>query len=70
MLDPIYDDYGVPLCRSGVSERIWGLYHQDLELFKQEVRKYFERGYPGWTVVRVNYKHRIIWLRDDRRRSV
>lgn len=57
---------GKPLLQSGVGERIWALYETDQEAFKREVRAYFERGYPGWTVVKFNPEKRIIWLRDDR----
>lgn len=66
MIEPLYDDYGVPLTRSGVGERMWDLYNSDQEAFKREVRDYFTLGYPGWTVVKANYQQRIIWLRDDR----
>ncbi|WP_020621100.1 hypothetical protein [Paenibacillus daejeonensis] len=69
MTEPIYDEFGVPLTRSGVGERIWALFHDDPEAFKREIRAYFERGYPGWTVRKANYEQRIIWLRDDRSRS-
>jgi|GEM_PF-2497755 hypothetical protein len=70
MIEPLYDEYGAPLCRSGVSERIWALYHENPKEFKREVRDYFALGYPGWTVVKANYQYRIIWLRDDRRRTI
>ncbi|XEC97015.1 hypothetical protein AB6A23_11010 [Paenibacillus tarimensis] len=70
LVKPIYDNYGVPLTRSGVSERIWSLYKADQEAFKREVNKYFALGYPGWTVVKASYHNRIIWLRDDRRQHV
>ncbi|GBG09481.1 hypothetical protein PAT3040_04127 [Paenibacillus agaridevorans] len=66
----MYDEFGVPLCQSGVGERIWALYHADPKEFKREVREYFERGYPGWTVVKTNYARRIIWIRDDRGRTL
>jgi len=69
MIDPIYDEFGVPLTRSGVSERIWALYNDNPEAFKREVTAYFALGYPGWTVRKANYKQRIIWLRDDRGRT-
>lgn len=69
-IEPQYDEYGFPLCRSNVGERIWSLYHIDSERFKSEVKAYFERGMPGWTVRKANYEYRIIWLRDDRRRSI
>lgn len=65
-----YDDYGVPLCRSNVCERIWSLYHKSPTEFRLEIAKYFERGMPGWTVDSFNLKHRIVWLRDDRGRQL
>lgn len=65
-----YDEYGVPLCQSNVGECIWLLYHSNLAEFKREVRDYYERGMPGWTVVSVNFRQRVIWLRDDRRRGM
>lgn len=55
---------GQPLLRSMIGDRIWTLMDADPARFKQEVRTYFERGYPGWTVVRAKYPH--IYLRDDR----
>ena len=69
MRKPAYDDYGYPLCQSGVAEHVWELYSTDLETFKRRVYKHFSLGMPGWTPVRVNYKDRIIWLRDDRGQS-
>lgn len=68
-VESFYDEYGVPLTRSGVGERIWALYHPDPAAFKREVTAYFARGYPGWAVVKANYKQRIIWIRDDRGRQ-
>jgi len=62
------DEFGRPLLRSGVSERIWKLRHTDPEAFKREVREYFARAYPGWTVVRAKYPD--IFLRDDRDREL
>ncbi|RJX40903.1 hypothetical protein D3P09_02465 [Paenibacillus pinisoli] len=70
MIEPIFDEFGIQLCRSGISERIWAFFHSDPRQFKQEVTQYFELGYPGWLVVSANYQHRIIWLRDDRGRSM
>lgn len=58
---------GQPLLRSMIGDRIWRLMESDPALFKQEVREYFARGYPGWSVVRAKYPH--IYLRDDRRRD-
>jgi len=68
--DPIYDEFGKPLTRSGVSEELWMLYHTDQEKFKREVQAYFSLGYPDYTVVKASYKDRTIWLRDDRGRSL
>jgi hypothetical protein len=70
MLPPRYDEFGVPLCRSGVSERIWAFYPDKPEDFKREVREYFALGYPGWTVKAASFQERIIWLQDDRRRTI
>lgn len=70
MVDPLYDEYGIPLTQSNVGDRIWDLYHSDPEAFKREVRDYFARGYPGFTVVKASYKQRVIWLRDDGGRVV
>lgn len=53
-----------PLLRSMIGDRIWRLMESDPAEFKREVREYFERGYPGFTVVRAKYP--IIYLRDDR----
>lgn len=61
------DEFGRPLLQSGVGERIWRLKDTDPDAFRREVREYFARGLPGWTVVRA--KHPIIFLRDDRRRT-
>lgn len=65
-----YDEYGTPLCRSNVGESIWSLYQDSPVAFKQAVREYFELRMPNWTVVSVNFQHRVIWLRDDRRRNL
>jgi len=65
-----YDDYGVPLCRSNVGESIWSLYQSSPAAFKQAVKAYFELGMPNWTAVSINFKQRVIWLRDDRGRNV
>lgn len=53
-----------PYMVSMIGDRIWQLKDTDPEAFKREVRTYFERGYPGWTVVRAKYP--FIYLRDDR----
>lgn len=58
---------GQPLLRSMIGDRIWRLMDSDPEGFKREVRDYFARGYPGWSVVRAKYPH--IYLRDDRGRD-
>ncbi|MEK3722275.1 MULTISPECIES: hypothetical protein [Paenibacillus] len=68
--EPIYDDYGIPLCESHVGNRIWELYNLEQEAFKREVRAYFALGMPGFTPIKISHKQRIIWLRDDRRQRV
>lgn len=60
------DEFGQPMLRSMMGNRIWRLMRVDREAFMQETRTYFARGYPGWTVVRVKYP--IVYLRDDRGR--
>ncbi|MGD0032513.1 hypothetical protein SLT67_14190 [Paenibacillus illinoisensis] len=55
---------GQLLLRSMVGDRIWRLMDSDPAKFKSEVRDYFERAYPGFTVVRAKYP--TIYLRDDR----
>ncbi|WP_081326402.1 MULTISPECIES: hypothetical protein [Paenibacillus] len=55
---------GKPLLRSMIGEHIWRIKESDPVAFKREVREYFVRGYPGWTVVRAKYPY--IFLRDDR----
>jgi len=52
--------------KSMIGNRIWKLKDSDPESFKREVRIYFERGYPGWTVLSAKYP--FIYLRDDRGR--
>lgn len=54
-----------PLMKSMMGERIWSLYETDKATFKRETITYFERGYPGWKVVRVSYP--LVYLRDERR---
>lgn len=61
------DEFGRPLVRSGVSDRIWRLKESDTKAFMSEVKRYFALIYPGYTVVRAKYP--IIFLRDDRMRS-
>jgi len=61
------DEFGRPLLRSGVSDRIWALMKTDKAAFMREVKRYFALTYPGWTVVRAKYPD--IFLRDDRERS-
>ncbi|OXM84588.1 hypothetical protein CF651_18945 [Paenibacillus rigui] len=56
----------VPLMQSSVSKRIWALMESHPEQFRQEVKDYFARAYPGFTVVRAKYP--VIYLRDDRDR--
>lgn len=58
------DEFGQPLLRSMMGDRIWRLMQSDPEEFKRETRKYFDQAYPGWTVIRVKYP--IVYLRDDR----
>ncbi|MNW37031.1 hypothetical protein D3C74_140620 [compost metagenome] len=60
------DEFGQPLLKSMMGNRIWRLMQSDPDRFKQETREYFARGYPGWTVVRTKYP--IVYLRDDRGR--
>lgn len=50
------------LLQSGISERIWALYHEDRAAFQQSVKDYFALGMPRWRVVRANYQKRQIWL--------
>lgn len=64
------DEHSNILCQSGVGERIWALYHTDRQAFREEVIRYFQRGMPGWTPSKINYERRIIWLRDDRGRTI
>jgi hypothetical protein len=68
MAEPIYDDLGIPLTRSGVCERIWALQKNDPAAFKREVNAYFALAYPGFKAVKASYNERIIWLKDERRR--
>lgn len=56
------------LMRSSVNERIWELRKTDPEKFKEEVRAYFARAYPGWVVVRAKYPD--IFLRDERSKGI
>lgn len=58
------DEFGQPLLKSMMGDRIWRLMRNDRKAFMQETRKYFARAYPGWTVIRVKYP--IVYLRDDR----
>lgn len=68
MSDVLYpDEFGRPLLRSGVSDRIWALMQTDKPAFQRAVKAYFALAYPGWTVVRAKYPD--IFLRDDRERS-
>ncbi|RTE05549.1 hypothetical protein EJQ19_25150 [Paenibacillus whitsoniae] len=66
-MEPRYDEFGIPLARSGVSGRIWALCGMDMDAFEQEVEQYFARGYPGWKVAAISFDERIIWLKDVRR---
>ncbi|PJN56147.1 hypothetical protein PAEVO_28700 [Paenibacillus sp. GM2FR] len=58
------DEFGQPMLRSLMGNRIWRLMSSDPDEFKRETRAYFSRGYPGWTVMKVKYP--IVFLRDDR----
>jgi hypothetical protein len=58
-----------PLTQSGIAEHVWAFYHTDQAEFMKLVTEYFALGYPGWRVVKANYKRRIIWIRDDRRKN-
>lgn len=60
------DVFSKPLMRSCVGDHIWELLDTDPERFKKEVKDYFAKAYPGWTVIKANRKEKIIWLRDDR----
>jgi hypothetical protein len=53
-----------PLLKSMMGAQIWKLMQPSPEEFKRETIAYFEKGYPGWTVVRVKYP--FVFLRDDR----
>lgn len=57
------------LLQSGVSAEIWKLLETAPEKFKPAVEAYFAKGYPGWKVVKANPKTRIVWLKDERRKS-
>lgn len=61
------DDFGHPMLRSMMGNRIWRLMQSDPDEFKRETRAYFARGYPGWTVLKVKYP--FVFLRDDRGRK-
>ncbi len=66
MIKPLYDEFGQPMLQSMVSEEIWALYKANPAEFKRRVRDHFALGMPGWRVYRANYKHRVIWLQDQR----
>ncbi|AKG37829.1 hypothetical protein VK70_17465 [Paenibacillus durus ATCC 35681] len=57
---------GERIWTSRIGERIWALQH-DEEAFKREVREYFARGHPDFSVIRAKYPH--IYIRDDRGRQ-
>ncbi|QHT60646.1 hypothetical protein GXP70_12315 [Paenibacillus lycopersici] len=69
MAEPRYDEFGVPLMQSGVSDAIWELRKTDPAAFKVRVREYFAVAYPSFTVeaATVNEREKIIWLKDERR---
>jgi len=51
-----------------MSEQIWELLDSDPDAFKVAAKEYFNRSYPGWTIVRVKYP--IVFIRDDRNKQV
>lgn len=59
------DWIGGPLLKSSVGDSIWQLRSQNEKLFRQSLIDYFSLGYPGWSIVKVEYP--LIYLRDDRR---
>lgn len=59
------DEFGQPLLKSMMGDRIWRLMGTDRKAFMRETREYFAGAYPGWTVIRVKYP--FVFLRDDRR---
>jgi hypothetical protein len=59
-----------PLLQSCISEHIWQLMNTNPAEFKLRVKDYFAEGYPGWTVTKINYATRTIYLKDDRVRKV
>ncbi|AZN43379.1 hypothetical protein [Paenibacillus albus] len=72
MVEPRYDDFGIPLTQSGVSAALWELRKTDPTAFKVRVREYFAVAYPGFTVAAatLNDREKIIWLKDERRTQV
>lgn len=62
------DEFGQPLLKSMMGNRIWRLMKTDRKAFIRETEAYFALGYPGWTVIRVKYP--IVYLQDDRGRNV
>ncbi|MNY74233.1 hypothetical protein D3C86_2132130 [compost metagenome] len=52
------------MMKSMVGERIWALKSINPEAFQRELGSYFERGYPGFTVVDDDYPY--IFLMDNR----
>lgn len=59
------DSFNRPIMKSSISMKLWALKDKDQAAFIREVKSYFSRGYPGWTVVRAQYP--FIYLRDDRK---
>ncbi|WP_426447631.1 hypothetical protein ACP26L_25775 [Paenibacillus sp. S-38] len=53
--------------KSMIRQELWELVKDQPQRFKQEVKDYFARTYPGFTVVRAHYP--FIYLRDDRGRN-
>ncbi|MBY9081043.1 hypothetical protein KIH86_23095 [Paenibacillus sp. HN-1] len=58
------NEFGGRVWTSMIGEHIWALKERDPEAFKAAVREYFNRGHPGFTVLRAKYPH--IYIRDDR----
>jgi hypothetical protein len=59
------DREGQVLCRSSLAEHIWKLAETDKERFKEAVREYMSQLLPNHTLVRADFKHRIIWSRRN-----
>ncbi|AFH62243.1 hypothetical protein B2K_16195 [Paenibacillus mucilaginosus K02] len=57
-----------PLTKSMINQDLWTLMESEPDRFKQEVKSYFARTYPGFVVVRAKYP--LIYLRDERVNNV